>query len=121
MNSALIKLFLLLNKAAFRRSIRGARTVRGAVVLLIGLAVIVFWPLLGLSFLFLKSVSERAHDFGSAGPYLSIYIMFMCIMNILQSSKAPPFYFSPPEVEFLFSGPFHRREILLFKLMSTGV
>ncbi len=121
MNPALIKLFLLLNKAAFRRAIRGARTFRGALVLLIGLGALVLWPAIGLFSYYFLTQPGVERPFGSIGPYLSMYLLLMCLANLIQSAKTPPFYFSAPEVEFLFPAPIHRRELLLFKLMSAGV
>jgi hypothetical protein len=123
MHPALFKLFWLRNKAAFRRTIRGARTLRGAVLLLVGLGVLALYPGMTLFTLFMMRRPEAApvtaHFAGAAEPYLPLILLGLCLMHLLRSPSTP-FLFSPPEVEFLFPGPFHRRELLLFKLMGAG-
>jgi hypothetical protein len=126
MHPALFKLFWIRNRAAFRRAIRGARTLRGAVLLLVGLGVVGLWVGMTLFMtLFLlrqpEAAQVTARYAGSAEPYLPLILLWLCLTNLLQSSGGVFLHFSPPEVEFLFPGPFHRRELLLFKLMGAGL
>ena len=125
MHPALFKLFWLRNKAAFRRTIRGARTVRGAALLLAGLGVVGLWVgVMLFTTLFMMWRPEAAREAGfsasSAEASLPLMLLGLCLLSIFQSTGTP-FFFSPAEVEFLFPGPFHRRELLLFKLMGFGL
>src|SRR5207249_1576929 len=42
-----------------------------------------------------------------------------CVLNVVFSPNERTVYFSPAEVQFLFAGPFSRREILVYKILLT--
>ena len=56
---------------------------------------------------------------GLAEPYLPLLLLGTCLMFVFTSVGERALYFSPPEVDFLFPAPFHRRELLVFKLAKT--
>src|SRR5262249_34384607 len=41
-----------------------------------------------------------------------------CLLNLLLTSDERAVYFAPAEVEFLFSGPFKRRQLLVYKMIA---
>ncbi len=119
MHPALRKLIWLLDKAIFRRMFRGARTPRGAFLLIftIGFFVTIFGPSL-----FVGAMGNRPGVFpfgGLAEPYLPFLLLGVSLMYVFTSAGEKALYFSPPEVDFLFAAPFHRRELLFYKLANT--
>jgi hypothetical protein len=122
MHPALFKLYLLSNQAALRRMLRGARTFRGALMLLVGFGGVVLWVGISvLSLFFVMKEPAAAQYVGSARPYLSMILLGFFLSFVWRFADLIVINFSPAEVEFLFSGPFHRRELLLFKLMKMGL
>ena len=118
MHPALLKLIVLSLKSAFRRAFRGARTLKGAFLILFTMGV--FFMMIGPSVL--VSVTMR----GTTGmpqfsgwlvdPYLPLMILAFCLMLVLGPAGEMAIAFTPAEVEFLFPAPFHRRELLIYKL-----
>jgi hypothetical protein len=47
------------------------------------------------------------------------FLVAYCLMNVFVTSGERAIYFSPGEVNFLFAGPFGRREILGYKILLT--
>lgn len=117
MNPALRKLIRLMNWASLRILLRGARTVRGALLLLFLFAVLAGW--LGMVVFvtfFLGRDLATAAQAGKAEPYLALFLLAICLQSILGRRAALPIVFTPAEVDFLFTGPFSRRELLIYKL-----
>jgi len=116
MHPALWKLYRLYARAKLRRMLRGVKTVRGAAV--------ACFVLLMFSFLIVPSVVqafgvERA-DATMVRANLSLVLLAICLLNLITSSAEKAIVFTMPEVEFLFPGPFNRRELLVFKLLSVA-
>jgi hypothetical protein len=55
----------------------------------------------------------RVAEFGPA------MLLVYCVLNVVLSPNERTVYFSPAEVQFLFAGPFTRREILAYKILLT--
>ncbi len=70
MNRALFKLLLLNNKAILRRTLRGARTVRGAFLLLfsLGLIVLIIGPQIA-SAIIMRGRPELRHVSGAVAAF----------------------------------------------------
>ena len=49
-------------------------------------------------------------------PYLPIMILGFCLLIIFGPAGEMAISFTPAEVDFLFPAPFHRRELLIYKL-----
>jgi hypothetical protein len=48
-----------------------------------------------------------------------IVLVAFCLLSLRGSASGAGIYFTPSEVDFLFSGPFHRRDLLLYKLLKA--
>jgi hypothetical protein len=116
MNAALWLLIGLQVRGWLRYLLRNLRTLKGALLALVGLAVFVPWLLARIWTARSNGGSWLGHDLREAGPAL---LLFYCFMNVVFSSGERAVYFPPAEVNFLFPGPFGRRELLGYKLLST--
>jgi hypothetical protein len=95
---------------------RNLRTVRGAVTALIGGGFFALW----LTAVLLSPGGGGARvDPDSLRRYGPAFLLFYCLMNVFVSTGERAIYFSPGEVNFLFAGPFGRREILAYKVILT--
>jgi hypothetical protein len=112
LNRALWLLLGLQMRGWLRHLCRGMRTVRGTLLVLIGLAVFLPWLLAVLSFPVSGGVDARF-----LGRYGPASLLFYCVVNFLFSSHERAIYFSPAEVQMLFAGPFGRREVLVYKIL----
>src|SRR5690242_5145952 len=123
MHPALWKLMRLTNRAAFRQLLRGARTIRGALVLLFLIAGLGIWLATMVGTMVLRrDAPEALSQTGAVGPYLPLLLMALFLQSVLARKGGEMLlHFTPPEVEFLFSGPFHRRDLLLYKLCERGI
>jgi Putative ABC exporter len=120
MHPALFKLIALSTKSMLRRTFRGAKTVRGAFLLLftIGILVLSLAPSV-VTAVTLRSLEEKPNFSGMAEPYLPSVIMVLCLLFAFTSGGQMAFSFTPAEVDFLFTAPFDRRELLIYKLSKT--
>lgn len=98
-----------------RRLIRSLGTVKGAFFVLLGSLLIVLWLL--PTFLLAKpAIPEHLAAVRQYGPLaLVAYVLLTLVTNAGEQAVS----FSPAEVEFLFTGPFSRRQLLGYKLLST--
>jgi hypothetical protein len=87
---ALFKLFALLARSWARRMLRGTR-----------------------------HQTDQLPIADMAEPYFPILLMGLCLTFAFTTAGERAVYFSPAEVNFLFAGPFSRRELLLYKLGRT--
>jgi len=112
---ALLFLVRLRWRAMFRKAGRGLSTVRGALLFLLGLALFILWlvPPLLMSF---RGEKGNIEMFQSIMP---LGMLGMCVFSLMTSAGERAIYFSPGEIEFLFPGPFSRREVLAYKLLGT--
>ena len=99
----------------FRKAGRGLGTRRGALFFLLGLAVFVLWLVPPL----VMSVRGEKGNIETFQTIMPLGILGMCLFSLMTSAGERAIYFSPGEVEFLFPGPFSRREILAYKLLGT--
>ena len=120
MHPALFKLIALSTKSTFRRTFRGAKTVRGAFLLLFTISLMVLWltPTV-IATATLRGREGVPHFSGMAETYLPLIIMALCLLFVVTSAGEKAIAFSPAEVDFLFPAPFHRRELLIYKLSKT--
>jgi hypothetical protein len=115
-NAALWLLIALQRRGWLRSLGRSLRTLKGALLAAVGLAVFVPW-LLSL----LLTDTAGAFEPGGLRRVGPAALLGYCLLNVLFSSNEKAVYFSPAEVNFLFTGPFGRREVLAYKLLLTGL
>lgn len=96
---------------------RSLRTVKGLLLTFVGLFVFGFWL---WAVLFGGSASQPLHPetLRTNGP---AFLLLYCLLQVLFSASENSIYFAPAEVQFLFTGPFSRREILVYKIVLMTV
>jgi hypothetical protein len=117
MDPALRTLMRLQTRAAFRRALRGAKTPKGALFLVIGALVFVGW---------LAPTILSAHVFPKTDPHLvrlwaPLILLALCAATLIGGAGDRVISFTPGEINFLFPGPFTRRELMIYKLARTGL
>jgi hypothetical protein len=123
MDSALWLLLRLRFRAWLRRLLRNAATPRGAVFLLAGLLffAVVVGPPAVLRILQAESggsLTAYVEHTREVGPLL---LFAYCLLTVLFASAEQGVSFTPAEVQFLFSGPFSRRQLLAYKVIGNGL
>ena len=112
---ALVTLLRLHFRAVMRRLGKGFRSARGILYLVIGLGVGVIY--LGPRVFF----GLRAAD-PDTQPLLEVFpivLLSICMLTLLTNGGGKAFYFTPAEVDFLFPGPFLRKQVLLYKITKS--
>ena len=100
-----------------RRSFRGIKTVRGAIFFLLGLAAMLMW--LGPQVMvFFVATHAAGRSAGAARRSAAGIARFVADVHARQCHGMEGIHFTAAEVDFLFSGPFSRRQLLLYKLTS---
>ncbi|MDP9174425.1 MAG: putative ABC exporter domain-containing protein [Planctomycetota bacterium] len=117
MPQALRMLMKMHFRGKFRRMLSGVRTPRGAVFLLLGIVVLCLW--LGPSiFLAIKTPRADPQRILTVAPFS---ILGFCIGNLFASIGETAVAFTAAEVDFLFPGPFTRRQLLTYKIGKTAL
>jgi hypothetical protein len=122
MNAALARLITLSVKSSIRRTFRGARTVRGAFLVLFTfgvLALMIVPSLVGAAFM--RSAQGVPQFATWIEPYLPLAILGFCLLLIFGPAGEMAISFTPAEIDFLFAAPFSRRELLIYKLVKTSL
>lgn len=105
-------------KAAIRQIVRGLKTPKGMVIGLVfligacGMMIPLAMSLLGPS---LDSLDQVTHF----SRYVPIGLFFYVLLVMFTSIGTDSLSFSPEEIENLFTAPFSRRQLLIYKLVST--
>jgi hypothetical protein len=118
MDRSLRLLLGLQAKSLWRRLTRGARTPKGAVFLVVGIAVFALWMWPSI---FAARIAPRTNP-DTVRAVTPVAILAACLLTVLTSGGERAIVFTPAEVDFLFSGPYTRRQILLYRIIksSTG-
>ena len=71
------------------------------------------------------SVSVSAYSTGRTDPetvrtFFPMWLLAVCVLNLVTSAGERAIAFTPSEVDFLFAGPFTRRELLAYKLLKSA-
>ena len=111
MDRSLWLLLWLRANSGLRRWGRTLRTLKGAMLGVVG--VLVFLPTL-VTMLFAPGMARP----GLMRRYGPLGLLTYCLLNVLVSSGDRAVYYSPGEVNFLFSGPFRPRQLLLYKVIG---
>ncbi|HZW33855.1 MAG TPA: putative ABC exporter domain-containing protein [Isosphaeraceae bacterium] len=117
MNPALFKLLWLSTKAAFRRALRGVRTVRGALLVLftLGFLALMLVPQV-ITAITMSGRPEMARIAETSELFAPFGLLLIALLLVFTAAGERAIYFTPAEVDLLFSAPFARRELLLYKL-----
>ncbi len=115
MTPALWLLLGLQLKGWLRYFFRNLRTVKGALLALLGLGVFLPW-ILTLLLAPAQGVRMEPKTIRDYGPPI---LLLYCVVNVLFSTGERSIYFSPAEVNLLFPGPFTRRQILAYKIVTS--
>lgn len=99
-----------------RSLLRSLKTVKGAITVAVGF--LIFVPWIVSVFLVPDSAPGRLNP-ESLRAYGPIGLLGYCLLITLFSTGERALYFSPGEVNFLFAGPFTRRQLVLFKVMMS--
>ena len=108
-----ILLTLKLN-AWLRRWSRSVRSLKGLLLAVVGS--LVFVPSL-IAILFTPKI-QSATQLAAARQYGALILFAYCVLNVLLSSGDRAVYYSPAEVNFLFSGPYRPRQLLIYKVVG---
>jgi hypothetical protein len=115
MHPALWKLCRLRVRARFRRWGRGLKSVRGVILTFVGLVLFAC----GMGSVAAQGFLQERADASVVQTNLSLGLLAMCLLNLLFSGEGKAIVFSPAELDFLFPGPFRRRDLLIYKLLGT--
>lgn len=122
MDRSLLRLIGLHYKSLGRRTFRGVRSWRGALLLVftLGFFAVTIGPQLFVAF----TMGDRPEMRKIAGvfePLAPLYLFGFTMLFVFTSAGETAVAFTPSEVDFLFAGPFARRELLIYKLTKTGL
>lgn len=115
MHPALLILLRLSVRSLIRRILHSLKTPRGAIFLGLSLFMLCLWvgPTILAAF-----TNERA-DPESVRVLAPLALLGMCVGVTVTSAGERAVYFTPDEVDFLFAGPFTRRELLGYKVLCS--
>jgi hypothetical protein len=123
MDSALWLLLWLRFRAWVRRLLRNAGTLRGALFLAAGF--LFFALVVGPNVVFRIL---QAEDGGFRVAYVKhtrevgpLLLFAYCLLTVVFASAEQGVTFTPAEVQFLFSGPFSRRQLLAYKVVGNAL
>ena len=120
MDAALLKLLMLRLRGGLRQRLLQLATLRGLLFTLAFAGVI--W------FLIVSNSFSGASFFGSAAldqqafseqiiTFMPLSMLGLSLLTVLMTA-GPTFHFSPNEVNFLFTGPFRRRDLIVYKFAA---
>jgi hypothetical protein len=120
MHPALWKLYRLRMRGSIRSIVGKCKSLRGAALVLFTLLffVMTLGPSLLMSFR-LRRVEKMDGSADWLGEAIPVVMLFYVVMSIMTSLGERAIYFSPSDVDFLFPGPFSRRQILLYKILGN--
>ncbi len=119
MNSALWLLMKLRLKGWARRLGRNVQTVKGAILTAIfGLMLLVWLSSITFSAFMAQRTPSSTVPAEQVERFLPLVLLIYSLGMIATSGAQTPFVFAPAEVQFLFSGPFSRRQLLAYKIIS---
>ncbi|MFO0953161.1 MAG: putative ABC exporter domain-containing protein [Isosphaeraceae bacterium] len=114
MDSSLLLLLRLRTGAWLRRWGRNVRTLKGSLQALVG--TLFFVPMV-LAFVLAPRIQTEAQT-ELIRRYGALGLFAFCVLNVVMSTGERAVYYSPGEVNFLFSGPYRPRQLLLYKIVS---
>ena len=104
----LVLLYKLQAKALYRRLTRNLRSVKGAFLFIVGVLVIGLWLAPSLW----QAVRSERTDPAAVRDVTPVILLTMCLLALVSTGGEKAIAFTPAEVDFLFPGPFTRRQLL---------
>jgi hypothetical protein len=105
-----------------RRLVRNARTVGGALLLGGGLLFFCCLCIQPLTLLLLpREVFGSGDNLEHARRFGPLFLLGYCVLNLSFSPSERAIAFTPAEVNFLFPGPFSRRQLLAYKVITAAL
>src|SRR5947209_3830982 len=121
MNRALWLLSWLRFVGWLRRLARMLRTVKGALLALFVGILFAFWIFSLVMSAFIIPPAERLANPAIARQYGPIALLGYCLALLAFPSNERMIAFTPAEVNFLFTGPFSRRQLLGYKILVLAL
>lgn len=121
MHSALLLLIRLHIKAFFRRMVAKAKGVKGLVMTVVGGVLLVLWLGSMLVPMMLGSKSVGLKDPTPVVQTVPVILLAVSLLSLLSSTGGKGITFTAAETDFLFPGPFSRRQLILYRVMRTGL
>ncbi len=115
MHPALLKLVKLNAHARWRQTVRGLKTPKGAIFF----AVAILWFLLIIIPNLLVAFKVNRTDTEMVRVIIPWGLFLLCLINLISSMWEKSLQFKLSEIDFLFPGPFTRREILIYKIANS--
>jgi hypothetical protein len=112
MDRALWLLLRLRLVGQLRRWGRNLGTLKGLLLTLVG--TLLFLPMVVFSVFAPRF--QLAAQLALIRRHGALVLFALFLLNLVLTSEERAVYFSPAEVEFLFTGPFHRRQLLLYRM-----
>src|SRR5262245_26117216 len=114
MSVGLFMLVKLQTRAAMRQLLSGIRTPKGA--LLFGLGVVAFT--LWLMFLLAPSFALERTNPELVRLIAPMALFGVCVMSTVAAAVGQTTLFTRSEIDFLFTAPFSRRELIVYKILK---
>jgi hypothetical protein len=113
---ALVTLSMLQAGALARRVGRTLKSVKGALLFAFGFAVVTLWlaPSVWQAMVMPRTDPRVVLEWGP------VFLLASVILTVVTSGGDKAITFTPAEVDFLFSGPFTRRQLLTYKLAKSA-
>jgi hypothetical protein len=117
LNSSLWLLVGLQLRGWLRYGLRSLQTIKGALLALVGVAVMIPWI---LSVLIARS-DVAGYPPDSIRTYGPLLLWAYCILNVVLSTGERGIYFTPAEISILFPAPLSRRQIVLYRIVMMTI
>jgi len=104
-------------RARLRKLARAAKTVKGALALCVLFGMVLF--MLGSAVIASFVVPRSAIAIGPT--FISPALLAFCVLAVITTGPESGIFFFPAEVDLLFPAPFHRRQLLLYRLSGLGI
>jgi hypothetical protein len=113
----LLMLYKLQGKALFRRMKRSMGSVKGAFLFLFGIAAVGLW----IAPSAWQAMRMPRTDPAKVLEIAPVIMLAMCLFSLVASGGEKAVAFTPAEVDFLFPGPFTRRQLLAYKVGKSFI
>lgn len=121
MESALVRLLLMRMRGGVRQRLIQLKSLRGLLFSLAFCGIIWLLVVANSSSLELDFWADAALDRQALSPQIRTFMpLGMLALSLLTVvlSTGPTFHFSPNEINFLFTGPFRRRDLIIYKFSA---
>ncbi|MGC9329612.1 MAG: putative ABC exporter domain-containing protein, partial [Candidatus Hinthialibacter sp.] len=120
---SLVQLLRLRYKSRIRNTLRSLKTARGVLYFSIAAVFFLLWlgPQIMLAFHEQENESQLFFSPDAIEALLPLGLFAYGVMHVIMNLGGRAIYFTPAEIDFLFSAPFHRKELLLYKIFSNAM